>query len=311
VQNLVQGAIGGESIGTVVDGRERYSINLRYPRELRNSPEKISASRVTMPNGEQIPLRNLARIRISDGPAEIKSENARLVGYIYLNIAGRDLGGYVEEARTAIEKSVKLPPGFAVQWSGQYANLEHAKQRLYIVVPLTLLLVMLLLQLHFRNFGKVLLVLLCLPFSLIGGIWLVYLLGYPMSVAVAVGFIALAGVAAEFGVVMLLYLDKAVALSRTEGRLFSHAALVEAIVQGAALRLRPKMMTVSVIVAGLLPVMFSDAIGTDVMKRIAAPLIGGMVTAPLLSLVVIPVIYLWWQEKQHEPGNGNSTEYSR
>ncbi|MBI3901379.1 MAG: efflux RND transporter permease subunit [Nitrosomonadales bacterium] len=297
VQSLVQGAIGGENIGMVVAGRERYSINLRYPRDLRNSLEKISASRVTTPGGEQIPLGNLARLHMSDGPAEIKSENARLVGYVYLNIAGRDLGGYVEEAKAALARSVKVAPGYAVQWSGQYANLEHAKQRLYVVVPLTLLLVMLLLYMHFRHFGKVLLVLLCLPFALVGGIWLVYLLGYPMSVAVAVGFIALAGVAAEFGVVMLLYLDKAIESFRAEGRLLNHRALVEAIVQGAALRLRPKMMTVSVIVAGLLPVMFSDAIGADVMKRIAAPLIGGMVTAPLLSLVVIPVLYLWWQEK--------------
>lgn len=298
VQNLVQGAIGGENIGTVVAGRERFSINLRYPRELRDSPEKIAASRVTLPNGGQIPLGNLATVRISDGPAEIKSENARLVGYIYLNIANRDLGGYVQAAKAAIDKSIKIAPGYAVKWSGQYANLEHAKQRLQVVIPITVMLVMLLLYIHFKHFGKVLLVMLCLPFSLVGGVWLVYLLGYPMSVAVAVGFIALAGVAAEFGVVMLLYLDKAVESSRAAGRLVSHRALVEAIVQGAALRLRPKMMTVSVIVAGLLPVMFSDAIGTDVMKRIAAPLIGGMVTAPILSLVIIPLIYLWWQEKK-------------
>ena len=298
VENLVQNAIGGENIGTMVAGRERYPINLRYPRELRGSLEKISASRVTLASGEQIPLRELAHLGIQDGPAEIKSENARLVGYIYLNVAGRDLGGYVQEAREAIEKSVKIGPGYAIKWSGQYANLEHAKERLYWIVPLTILVVMMLLHLHFRQWNKVMLVLSCLPFSLIGGVWLVYLLGYQMSVAVAVGFIALAGVAAEFGIVMLLYLDRAIDALRESGHVIDRQALLGEVMRGAVQRLRPKMMTVSVIVAGLLPVMFSDAVGTDVMKRIAAPLVGGMITAPLLSLIVIPVIYLGWQEKQ-------------
>ncbi|MBI5918650.1 MAG: efflux RND transporter permease subunit [Nitrosomonadales bacterium] len=297
VEKLVQSAIGGEVVGTVVAGRERFSINLRYPRELRGSLEQMAASRVTLPNGEQIPLRELARLSIHDGPSEIKSEGARLVGYVYLNIAGRDLGGYVDEARAAIAEKVQARPGYAIKWSGQYVNLEHAKQRLYDVIPLTVLLVMALLYLHFRHWGKVALVLLCLPFSLVGGIWLVYLLGYQLSVAVAVGFIALAGVAAEFGVVMLLYLDRAIEDLRSSGHVLDRRALIGAVIQGAALRLRPKMMTVSVIVAGLLPVMFSNAIGTDVMKRIAAPLVGGMLTAPLLSLLVIPVIYLWWQER--------------
>ena len=297
IENFVQSAIGGENIGTIVAGRERFSINVRYPRALRNSPEKLAMSRVTLPNGDQVPLQELAVLNIHDGPAEIKSENARLVGYIYLNIAGRDLGGYVREAKDAIAKSVKTQPGYAIKWSGQYANLEHAKQRLYWLTPITLILVVALLFLHFRQWNKVLLVLLCLPFSLVGGIWLVYLLGYQFSVAVAVGFIALAGVAAEFGIVMLLYLDRAVESLQESGKKIERNALLGAVMQGAASRLRPKMMTVSVIVAGLLPVMFSDAVGTDVMKRIAAPLIGGMVTAPLLSLLVIPLIYLWWQEK--------------
>jgi Cu(I)/Ag(I) efflux system membrane protein CusA/SilA len=298
VENLVQSAIGGENIGTMVKGRERFPINLRYPRELRGSLEKLAASRVTLPNGEQIPLRELAHLSIQDGPAEIKSENARLVGYVYLNVAGRDLGGYVQEAKEAIENSAKIGPGYAIKWSGQYANLEHAKQRLYWLVPLTILLVMLLLYLHFRQWDKVLLVLLCLPFSLIGGVWLVYLLGYQLSVAVAVGFIALAGVATEFGIVMLLYLDRAIDSLHESGRVIDRQALLGEVMRGAVMRLRPKMMTVSVIVAGLLPVMFSDAVGTDVMKRIAAPLVGGMITAPLLSLIVIPLIYLGWQEKR-------------
>lgn len=298
VENLVQGAIGGENVSTLVAGRERFSVNLRYPRELRGSLEKMAASRVTLPKGEQIPLRELAQLSIQDGPAEIKSENARLVGYVYINVAGRDLGGYVEDAKKAIGKSVKIGPGYAIKWSGQYANLEHAKQRLYWLVPLTILLVMLLLYLHFGQWGKVLLVLLCLPFSLIGGVWLVYLLGYQLSVAVTVGFIALAGVAAEFGIVMLLYLDRAIDTLYQSGRVLDRQTLLVEVMRGAVMRLRPKMMTVSVIVAGLLPVMFSDAVGTDVMKRIAAPLVGGMITAPLLSLIVIPVIYLGWQEKK-------------
>jgi Cu(I)/Ag(I) efflux system membrane protein CusA/SilA len=298
VQNFVQSAIGGENIGTVVDGRERFSINVRYPRELRNSLVKLAASRVTMPGGEQIPLGELAELSLHDGPAEIKSENARLVGYIYLNIADRDMGGYVQEAKDAIEKSVKIKPGFAIKWAGQYANLQHAKQRLYWLIPFTLMLVLALLFMHFKEWRKVMLVLLCLPFSLIGGVWLIYLLGYQLSVAVAVGFIALAGVAAEFGIVMLLYLDRAIESLIESGNKIDKAALLSAVIAGAALRLRPKMMTVSVIVVGLLPVMFSDAVGTDVMKRIAAPLVGGMLTAPLLSLVVIPLIYLGWQEKK-------------
>ena len=298
VEQLIEGAIGGKNISTMINGRERYPINMRYMRSFRNSVAALSQSRVTMPNGDSVPLGELARIGINDGPTEIKSENGRLVGYVYINTENRDLGGYVAEAKDQIEKSVTVKPGYAIAWSGQYANLEHARERLHWLIPITLLLVCLLLFMHFRNFGKVLLVLLCLPFSLVGGIWLIYLLGYPVSVAVVVGFIALAGVAAEFGVVMLLFLDRAIASFRAAGKLINAEALREAIVQGAVLRLRPKMMTVSVIIAGLLPVMYGQDIGTDVMKRIAAPLIGGMVTAPILSLIIMPVVYLWWQESK-------------
>lgn len=295
VQRLVQGAIGGENIGTVIDGRERFQINLRYPRALRDSLPALAASRITMPSGAQVPLGELAHLHFSEGASEIKSENARLSAYVYIDIAGRDLGGYVNEAKRALEKSVTLPPGYAIAWSGQYVNLQHAKERMQWVIPLTLILAVLLLYMHFRHFGKVLLVLLCLPFSLIGGFWLVYALGYNLSVAVAVGFIALAGVAAEFGVVMLLYLDNVIEELRNAGRLNNRHDLHQAIIQGALLRIRPKMMTVSVIVVGLLPVMFSQGAGAEVMKRIAAPLVGGMLTAPLLSLIVIPVLYSWWQ----------------
>ena len=297
VEQLIEGAVGGKNISTMVTGRERYPINLRYMRSFRNSVDALMKSRVAMPNGESVPLGDLARIGIHDGPTEIKSENGRLVGYVYINTENRDLGGYVEEAKSQIEKSVKAKPGYAIAWSGQYANLQHARARLHWLIPITLLLVCLLLFMHFRDAGKVLLVLLCLPFSLVGGVWLIYLLGYPVSVAVVVGFIALAGVATEFGVVMLLFLDKAIASFRAAGKLTDARMLREAIIQGAVLRLRPKMMTVSVIIAGLLPVMYGQDIGTDVMKRIAAPLIGGMVTAPILSLIIIPVVYLWWQEK--------------
>lgn len=306
VQRLIQSAIGGENIGTVVDGRERFSINLRYPRALRDSMETLAESRIATPSGIQVPLGTVARLRIADGPAEIKSENGRLTGYVYLDIEGRDLGGYVEAARQAVDAQVKLPPGYALAWSGQYANLQHARQKMQWLIPLTVLLVLLLLYLHFREPGKVLLVAVCLPFSLVGGFWLVYWLGYNLSVAVGVGFIALAGVAAEFGVVMLLYIDKAVEDARSSGsQSVDRVALRQAIIQGALMRVRPKMMTVAVIVAGLLPVMFSDGAGSEAMKRIAAPLVGGMLTAPLLSLFVIPALYWIWQGRGAHPQTGN------
>ena len=297
VQNLVRTAIGGANIGIVVDGRERFPINLRYPRAYRDSLDALVSSRVTTAAGMQVPLGEVARVRITDGPAEIKSENGRLVGYVYVDIKGSDLGGYVAMAKAAVEKSVKLPPGYAVEWTGQYVQLQHASERLTWVVPLTLVLVLLLLYLHFRHIGKVVLVMACLPLALVGGFWLVYALGYPLSVAVAVGFIALAGVAAEFGVVMLLYLDNTIEQFRQAGRLTGRAALHQAIVEGALLRIRPKIMTVSVIIAGLLPILLSQGAGADVMKRIAAPLVGGMVTAALLSLFLIPVVYSLWYGK--------------
>ncbi|MBC2730380.1 CusA/CzcA family heavy metal efflux RND transporter [Thiobacillus sp.] len=306
VQRLVQSAIGGENIGTVVDGRERFSINLRYPRALRDSMETLAESRIATPSGIQVPLGTVARLRIADGPAEIKSENGRLTGYVYLDIEGRDLGGYVEAARQAVDTQVKLPPGYAIAWSGQYANLQHARQKMLWLIPFTVLLILLLLYLHFREPGKVVLVAVCLPFSLVGGFWLVYWLGYNLSVAVGVGFIALAGVAAEFGVVMLLYIDKAVEESRQLGcQSVDRVVLRQAIVQGALMRVRPKMMTVAVIVAGLLPVMFSDGAGSEAMKRIAAPLVGGMLTAPLLSLFVIPALYWSWQGRGAHYQTGN------
>ena len=297
VQRLVQGAIGGENISMVIEGRNRFSISLRYQRAFRDSLAALAASRIMTPSGVQVSLGTIAKISVNDGPVEIKSENGRLVAYVYLDFAGRDLGGYIADAQAAVAQTIELQPGYAITWSGQYASLQHAKERFMWVIPLTLLLVVALLYLNFRHGGKVLLVLLCLPFSLAGGFWLVYWLNYHLSVAVAVGFIALAGVAAEFGVVMLLYLDQAIAELRQSGRPVNYQSLQLAIVHGALSRIRPKIMTVSVIVAGLIPVMVSSGTGADVMKRIAAPLVGGMITAPLLSLIVIPVIYAWWQEK--------------
>lgn len=298
VRRLVETAIGGETISTVIDGRERFSVNIRYPRALRDSIDAINASRVSTPGGGQISLETLAKLSVNDGPTEIKSENGRLVGYVYIDIENRDLGGYVESAKQTVKAQVKLPSGYAISWVGQFENMQHAQERLQWMIPITMMLVLLLLYLHFRQFTKVLLVAICLPFSLVGGFWLTYLLDYNLSVAVAVGFIALAGVAAEFGVVMLLYLDNALQEYRQNGRLIDTDTLRQAIIQGALLRVRPKMMAVSVIVAGLLPVMFSDGAGSDVMKRIAAPLVGGMLTAPLLSLFVIPVLYQLWQKRQ-------------
>lgn len=297
LQPIIENAIGGENIGTVVMGRERFPINLRYPRDYRNSPDALRAARIKTTSGAYVALGQVADVALVDEPVEIKSENGRLVGYVYVDLDTRDVGGYVAAAQKAINAHVALEPGYAVSWSGQYVNLQRAKQRLLWLTPITVILVVLLLAAHFRSTAKVTMVLLSLPLALSGGVWLVYALDYQWSVAVAVGFIALAGVAAEFGVVMLLYLDQAVARRRAEYEPLTARRLREAVVEGALLRIRPKMMTVSVIVAGLIPLMISDATGADVMKRIAAPLVGGMITAPLLSLIILPVLYAWWQER--------------
>ena len=291
VKRLVEGAIGGETITSVIDGRERYSVNLRYPRAFRDSLAALRSSRVVAMNGAHVPLGTLAKISVTEGPAEIKSENGRLVGYVFIDLATRDIGGYVERANQALQK-IKFAPGHAYSWSGQYADLQRAKERLSWVIPATLLLVWGLLLAYFRDWRKPLLTLACVPFALIGGLWLTYLLGYQFSVAVAVGFIALAGVAAEFGVVMLLYIDQS--LAARQGAALTQAAIRDAIIEGALTRIRPKMMTVAVIVAGLLPIMWSQGDGADVMKRIAAPLVGGMISAPLISLFLIPALYGRW-----------------
>ena len=291
IKRLVEGAIGGEIITTLIDGRARYSVNLRYPRAFRDSLTALRASRVVAMNGVHVPLGTLAKISVTDGPAEIKSENGRLVGYVFVDLATRDIGGYVNRANQALQK-IKLAPGHAYSWSGQYADLQRAKARLSWVIPATLLLVCGLLLAYFRDWRKPLLTLACVPFALIGGLWLTYVLGYQFSVAVAVGFIALAGVATEFGVVMLLYIDQALAARQNVP--LTRTVIRDAIIDGALTRIRPKMMTVTVIVVGLLPIMWSQGDGADVMKRIAAPLVGGMISAPLISLFLIPAIYRAW-----------------
>ena len=295
-QEAIGMALGGEAVTTTVEGRQRYSVNLRYPRGFRDSPDTIAREvLIDSPSGAAIPLGQLAKIELSQGPSTIRTENALLALYIYIDIRGRDLGGYVEEAQRAVEQRVSFPPGYFAQWSGQFEYLQRAKERLSVVVPVTLLIIFLLLYLNFRRLTETMIVMLSLPFALVGGFWLMYWLDFNMSVAVAVGFIALAGVAAETGVVMLIYLDNALKEVTdhcyAEGRSVTRRDLYAAIIEGAVERVRPKMMTVVAIMAGLLPILWSHGTGSEVMQRIAVPMIGGMVSSTLLTLIVIPAIY--------------------
>jgi copper/silver efflux system protein len=292
VQSLVALAVGGENIGETVEGLQRFPINVRYPRELRDSPEKIGQLPIVTGSGAQIPLSAVARIDISDGPPMLRSENARLSGWVYVDIRGRDLGSFVADAKRAVAEQVRLPPGYSVTWSGQFEYLERAANRMKVVIPFTLAIIFVLLFMTFRNFTEPLLIMATLPFAMVGGVWLMFLLGHDFSIASAVGFIALAGVAAEFGIVMLIYLDQAVARRRADGTLSGMTDLKAAIFEGAVLRVRPKAMTVAVIIAGLLPIMLGSGTGSEVMQRIAAPMVGGMITAPLLSMLVLPAAYL-------------------
>lgn len=292
VQDMIGAAVGGENIGETVEGLARFPISVRYPREYRDSLETLKMLPVVTERGAQLPLSAVASVRIVDGPPMLKSENARLSGWVYVDVRGRDLVSVVRDAKLAVARDVALPPGYSVSWAGQFEYLERAKARLAYVVPATLAVIFVLLYLAFRRVDEALLIMLAVPFALIGGYWLLWGLGYATSVATAVGFIALAGVAAEFGVVMLLYLRHA-----WEGRLArnepaTRATLTAAIEEGAVLRVRPKAMTVAVIMAGLLPIMLSEGTGAEIMQRIAAPMVGGMVTAPLLSMLVIPAAYL-------------------
>jgi Cu(I)/Ag(I) efflux system membrane protein CusA/SilA len=296
VQDIIITAIGGMNITQTVEGLERYPVNLRYGSELRDTPEKLRRILVPTPMGAHVPITQVADIRIVKGPPVIKSENARKNAWIYVDITNIDVGTYVKKAQAVVREKIKLPPGYSMIWSGQYEYMIRAQKRLMIVVPMTLIIIFLLLYFNFKNIAESLIIMLSVPFSLTGGLWLMYVLGYNMSVAVGVGFIALAGVAAETGVVMLIYLDIAYRKYKSRyGDAFTKHHLQEAIEEGAALRVRPKMMTVVAIMAGLMPIMWSHGTGSEVMKRIAAPMVGGMVSATILTLIVVPAIYGLWK----------------
>ena len=302
IQEVVRTALGGMIVGQSVEGLERYPINIRYPRDVRDSLEKLRNLPIVTPTGAHIPLAEVAELRIDPGPGVIKTENARLNGWIYIDIEGRDLGSYVVEAQRVVSEQVQLPAGYSIAWSGQYEYMVRAKERLALVVPVTLVIIVLLLFLNFRTLAEVLIIMCTLPLALVGGFWLLYLLGYNMSVAVGVGFIALAGVAIEIGVVMLVYLNQALQQHRDTAASSERALSVEdvrnAVIDGALLRVRPIMMTVAAIIAGLLPIMLGSGTGSEVMRRIAAPMVGGMVSATLLTLVVIPAVFLVWKLRE-------------
>ncbi|MCK5263793.1 MAG: efflux RND transporter permease subunit, partial [Gammaproteobacteria bacterium] len=301
VQEVVRLALGGMRVAQTVEGLERYPINIRYPRDVRDSLEKLRNLPIVTPTGAHIPLAEVADIYIDSGPGLIKTENARLNGWIYIDIEGRDLGSYVERAQRAVSENIELPPGYSISWSGQYEYMVRAKERLSTVVPITLIIIVLLLYLSFKDFTEVLIIMGTLPLALVGGLWLLYLLDYNMSVAVGVGFIALAGVAVEIGVIMLVYLNQAYAQYVCEAEKTNQKLTIEnirsAVIEGALLRVRPIMMTVSAIIVGLLPIMLGSGTGSEVMRRIAAPMVGGMVSATILTLVVLPAVFLIWKSR--------------
>jgi len=302
VQDVIRTAIGGMTVTESIEGLERYPVNLRYPREFRDSLDRLRALPVVTSKGEHIPLGQIADISVSGGPGVIRSENARLNGWIYVDIAGVDIGSYVARAKQTVTDNIDLPPGYSIAWSGQYEYMERAKAKLSVVVPVTLVIILLLLYINFKNLTAVFIIMGTLPLSLVGGIWLLYALDYNLSVAVGVGFIALAGVAVEIGVLMIVYLnqawDKITATAAKENRNLAKADLVQAVINGALMRVRPIMMTVAVIIAGLLPIMLGTGTGSEVMRRIAAPMVGGMISATILTLLVIPAAYLLWKSRE-------------
>jgi copper/silver efflux system protein len=299
VEDSIMAAVGGASVTQTIEGRRRFPVNVRYGRELRNDLGRLQRVLVGIPGGLQVPLQELADLKFSDGPGSIKSEAAQLVGYVYVDMADRDMGSYMNDARQAVAKMVKLPSGYRLEWSGSFEGMQRSTERLKYVIPITLALIGVLLYLNSRSLAKVLIVLLAVPFSLVGAFLLLALLNYHLSVAVWVGLIALAGVDAETGMVMLLYLDVSYARRKRQGRLSSITDLQDAVMEGAVQRVRPKLMTVFAIFMGLVPIMWSSGTGSDVMKRIAAPMVGGIVTSSLLELLIYPAIYVlwkWWAE---------------
>jgi copper/silver efflux system protein len=319
LQDVIGTALGGEMVTTTVEGRERFGVNVRYPRELRGDPQQIAREvLVTTMDGAMIPLGQVARVEIAKGTPGIRTENALLSAYIYVDIRDRDIGGYVADARKAVNEQVKFPPGYYATWSGQFEYMERAAERMKVVIPVTLLTIFLLLYLNFRRMTETLIVMLSVPFALVGGVWLMWLLGYNLSVAVAVGFIALAGVAAETGVVMLIYLDHAWEAQKVKcaesGTTPNAADLYEAVMEGAVERVRPKMMTVVAIMAGLLPILWGTGTGSEVMSRIAAPMVGGMISSTVLTLAVIPALYALvkqWELKRELKGESQGTVYAQ
>jgi hypothetical protein len=300
VNQIVETAIGGNTIGNTVEGRERYPISVRYARDFRNDINQLRRVLVATPTGDQVPISLLADIQYRTGAPKIRTENGQLVGFVFVDITSSDINGYVKAASQRIEHEVKFPPGYYIQWAGQFQYLQAAEQRLAILIPFTLLIIFVLIYLNTGSVTKTVIVLLAVPFSLVGAFWLLYLLGYNLSVAVWIGLIALAGLDAETGVVMLLYLDQAWDKYRLEGRMNSMADLYAAVKEGAVQRIRPKMMTVCAILFGLLPIMWSPVYqaGADVMKRIATPMIGGVVTSAILELLIYPVIYVVWRKRE-------------
>jgi Cu(I)/Ag(I) efflux system membrane protein CusA/SilA len=301
IQAVVATAVGGMNVSQTVEGLERYPINVRYPQDYRDSPEQLSLLPVITPSGQRIALGELAHVYVQDGPPGIKSENARLNGWAFIDIEGMDIGRYVEQAKGILADELSLPAGYSISWSGQYEYMQRAKAKLTYVVPLTLLIIIVLLYLNFKNMVEVAIIVGTLPMAIIGSLWLMYLEGYNFSVAVGVGFIALAGVAVEIGVIMLVYLNQAY-----QAMLSKHAeqkqnpsvlALRQAVLEGAGLRVRPVMMTAATIIVGLLPIMYGTGTGSEVMSRIAAPMVGGMISAVILTLLVLPVVYFLWRKR--------------
>ena len=313
VQDIIKSAIGGMNVTQTVEGLERYPVNVRYSRELRDNPEVLKRVLISTPTGAQIPISQVADIVIKKGPPGIKSENAKRTAWIYVDLKNIDVGTYVQNAQKIVNEQIKLPTGYTMIWSGQYEYMQRAKEKMKLVIPVTLVIIFVLLYLNFRNITESVIVMLSLPFALIGGIWLMYILNYDFSVAVDVGFIALAGVTAEIGVIMLTYLDQAYEARLISGKMRNKSDLAQSVFEGTSMRLRPIFMTATAITAGLLPIMWGHGTGSDVMKRIAAPMVGGMVSSTLLTLIVIPAIYFiyksWsnrkeWQEEKTEKVNG-------
>lgn len=297
VQQVVATAIGGMNVTETVEGQERYPVNLRYPQDYRDSPEELKLLPIVTPNGQRIALADIAHVFIEDGPPGIKSENARINGWSLIDIEGSDIGSYVERAQQALHEQLELPAGYSITWAGQYEYMERAKAKLSYVLPLTLAIIVVLLYLNFRSFTEVAMIMLTLPLAMIGGIWLMYLEGFNFSVAVGVGFIALAGVAVEIGVIMLVYLNQAYQDAKAQSAQFTVTELRQAIINGAGLRVRPVMMTVATIIIGLLPVLYGTGTGSEVMSRIAAPMVGGMLSAIVLTLLVLPALYFIWRKR--------------